>query len=84
MDENKRGVLVGIGYSIQPACGLCTHYSGNSGQVWATCNAQTYEHLKHTGPDRQLSVFAYGSCPSFEVSPGLVDQLGGFKEFVRA
>lgn len=80
MDTNKLKVLRGLPYSIQKTCGLCTHgvFPNND---WGTCQLHTYDHLKHTGEDRKLSIVRYGSCPSFEFHKPLEAMLGSFKEF---
>jgi hypothetical protein len=66
MDANKRLELLRIGYQIRGACGLCKHGVFAPKQDFGTCSIYTYQHLKHTGDRRQLSVHQYGSCDSFE------------------
>jgi len=82
MDANKLKVLQDLSYTVQKSCGLCTHgvFPNND---WGTCNKHTYDHLKHTGEARQLSVFRYGSCEGFEFHKPLEPMLGHFKEFMR-
>ena len=79
MDENKLKVLQGVGYKVNPCCGLCKHgwFPQND---WGTCEIHKYAHLKHTGVSRQLSIHKYGSCPKFEAK-GL-STLGAFGEFL--
>ena len=80
MDDNKLKALQKIKYRIQGTCGTCT--SGKFGNdEWGTCSLYTYEHRKHTGEPRQLSIYRSGSCNDHEFRNDL--QLGGFKEFVE-
>ena len=81
MDANKLKVLRDLPYSIQKTCGLCVHGVFPSND-WGTCQAHTYDHLKHTGEARQLSIFRYGSCPSFKLHEPLLTTIGAFKEFL--
>lgn len=78
MDANKLEVLVDVGYEISPACGIC-QYAELKGE-WGTCNYHEYEHLKHTGPERQLSINRYGSCKDFKPS-NIEMRLGAYLEF---
>lgn len=79
MDANKRQVLEDIGYRIQPTCGGCSHSSFPSDE-WGTCDRHSYEHLKHTGERRHLSVHSSGYCPWFEPTESW--ELGAYVEFV--
>jgi len=72
MDQNKLKVLREVSYSIKPACGLCSfgQFRELEGGDFGTCYKFSYQHQKHTGEKRQLSIFRYGSCPSFELDKG--------------
>ena len=80
MDANKLKVLREIEYTISPACGRCRFMNDND-KLWSTCKLFKYEHEKHTGEPRQLSVYRHGSCAKFE--PIDMDLLHGFQEFVK-
>jgi|SRR5579859_446374 len=73
MDANKLKVLKDNGYVINKACGLCKHMDmPNVKAGFGTCNIKTYEHLKHVGAPRQLSVHEHGVCESdFEMREGV-------------
>lgn len=79
MDANKLKVLRALPYRINPCCALCQH-GWFPKDDWGTCELHTYEHEKHTGPRRQLSIYKQGSCPKFEAKPHL-EHLGAFREF---
>jgi hypothetical protein len=79
MDANKREELLRIGYSIRGTCGTCVHGHFNNDN-FGTCVIHDYQHLKHTGGKRQLSVYAHGSCPKFERGRS---HLGLWEEFVK-
>lgn len=83
MDATKRRKLIEVEYSIPGSCGTCVHVRGMEGRGdWGTCAKFTYEHEKHTDSKRNLSVYRYGGCPSFEAA-GDPFLLGGFIEFFR-
>jgi len=65
MDENKLKKLHQVGYDVQPCCALCKH-SEFGHNAFGTCKKHQYDHVKHTGPDRQLSINKYGCCGFFE------------------
>jgi len=81
MDPNKLKVLQEVSYRINPCCGLCKHgwFPQND---WGTCEIQKYEHQKHSGPPRQLSIHKYGRCPKFKAKQNT--NLGLFQEFFDA
>jgi len=83
MDKNKVLKLQQISYEIKPVCGLCQHFSGHDSQGFGSCGNTTYEHLKHTGPERPLSVHAFGSCHEFKKNPIGLGKLHGFAEFLK-
>lgn len=85
MDAAKLKVLQDEGYQIAPSCGFCEHRSFASPAThWGTCSALSYEHQKHTGPPRQLSIHRAGSCSRFELDRVERDLLGGFGQFFTA
>ena len=83
MDANKTQELRRVGYQIVPTCGMCQHGQDFSfGLPFGTCAIQTYQHQKHTGPVRQLSVHRSGWCPKFELNPKKVEELHDFMQFM--
>lgn len=81
MDADKRRKLIEVSYEIR-ACGVCAWARMQPGADWGTCSIHTYDHQKHTGPERELSVNRHGVCPKFTVHPAAIDALHGFAEFV--
>jgi hypothetical protein len=79
VDENKLRILRKVGYRFPPTCGRCKHGIFPQNQ-WGTCGIHKYEHQKHTGPARALSIHMLGSCPQFE-SQGV--SLGAYQEFLQ-
>lgn len=84
MDKNKLKVLREIDYVIPKQCQLCEHGTfPSAGSPFGTCNIQTYEHLKHTGEPRQLSIYVGGSCSKWVPDEDAIfDGLGDWAEFV--
>jgi hypothetical protein len=82
MDENKRKKLREIGYSIKPCCALCKHGSFTRTVTWGTCDLHEYTHLKHTGPDRKLSIHRLGHCKHFELHGRRTSTLGQYGVYV--
>lgn len=82
MDQNKLEVLRSIGYTIPGTCGLCKHGVFPQNE-WGTCSVQEYQHKKHTGDPRKLSIVKSGSCSLFEKDETKIAVLGAFKEFVK-
>lgn len=80
MDANKLTVLRDVGYKIHKCCGLCVH-GWFPKTDFGTCEKNKYEHQKHTGAPRQLSIHKYGYCPKFEVKPK--HNLGTYEEFLK-
>ena len=78
MDQNKNEALARAGYRIPPSCGLCVHARLASGSAWGTCKVIPYEHLKHSGPQREASIWRGGVCDAFSAAADLVRQLGAF------
>ena len=81
MDENKAKKLQEIGFKILPVCGLCK-YAAFSDYRWGTCEKHTYEHEKHTGPPRQVSVHFAGTCKDFEAANNAA-RLQKFEQFFQ-
>ena len=82
MDENKRLKLVEIKYEVQRCCGMCVHgdFDGND---FGVCFKHSYQHLKHTGDNRDLSVFKYGSCPDFKMTGQAKTYMHAYTEFLN-
>ena len=81
MDANKEAKLREIGYHIRPACASCTHASIQSGHTWGTCTLHEYEHVKHTGPKRKLSIHMLGHCRHFEFDQESLNGLANYGQF---
>lgn len=80
-DANKFAKLREIGYKVPVTCGLCTNGHFSKGQDWGTCRLHQYEHLKHTGLPREVSVIRFGTCPKAVLySPSV---LGAHAEFLE-
>ena len=83
MDKNKLTELRSINYRIPHTCGLCVHGVFVGTSDWGGCAVQQYEHLKHTGPKRQLSIFKGGGCAEkFTLDEARAAQLGAYREFL--
>ncbi len=80
MDRNKLQVLRDIGYRIAPTCSLCRHATFPQNE-WGTCSVNRYEHVKHTGEPRDLSIHKSGVCSKFHVDLVHVEKMGGYSEF---
>nr|MDO8111804.1 hypothetical protein [Candidatus Sigynarchaeota archaeon] len=84
MDENKRKVLLDIGYMIRQACWWCRHGRFTMlSSDWGTCKIHHYDHLKHTGDARELSICRQGWCSKFEEDQSALVKLEKFVEFVE-
>ena len=83
MDLNKLKVLRELNYAINKVCSLCKHSNFHPNTNWGSCNLHEYEHLKHTGPARNLSIHKAGSCSSFEANEDELALLGAFEEFLE-
>ena len=69
-DENKFAKLKEIGYAIPMTCALCEHSNFPSPRApWGTCRLHQYKHLKHTGPERGVSIHRGGCCVELIVDP---------------
>ena len=66
MDGNKLKKLSSINYQLRNCCGRCK-YGNFPNNDFGTCSVHTYEHLKHSEKERELSIHKYGICEnSFE------------------
>lgn len=83
MDTNKQKLLQEIDYKINPCCSLCQYGNFKSNNEFGTCGLYEYEHLKHTGPARKLSIVRIGHCQNFEKDETKVVLLGKFDEFLK-
>ena len=55
---------------------------------WGTCMVNQYQHEKHTGPERDLSINKYGKCAvegegGYEKNVSAYERLGRFAELVE-
>lgn len=83
MDENKLKVLKESGYTVFKSCGLCEHFRSGIGVNFGTCKIQIYDHLKHSGPPREISVTEYGGCQKWEPnSLNFYGTLGTYVQFI--
>ncbi len=83
MDDNKLAELRRIEYRIPPSCGICVFGVFVGLSDWGTCAKHEYQHKKHSGPKRKLSIYRAGSCPKFERDQEVIAKLGGFAEFTN-
>jgi hypothetical protein len=81
-DENKFEKLREIGYSVPTTCGLCVHRNLLVGAHWGTCSLHSYEHKKHTGPARGVSIHVHGTCNDAEADPARTVTLGAHQAFL--
>ena len=86
-DDNKFKVLRDIGYTIPVTCDSCVNSEfPNSKSPWGTCTLPIaqYEHLKHTGERRGVSIHREGSCQFVRGDLAKVTRkaLGAHTEFV--
>lgn len=80
-DENKFETLRSLPYVVQKVCGLCKHgvFPNND---WGSCSNTAYQHKKHTGDVRQVSIVKAGSCSNFELDETKATTLGAHREFL--
>jgi hypothetical protein len=62
MDKNKLAKLEQIGYSFNNCCAICAHGVFRPNTMFGACVLHNYDHLKHTGPTRDLSIHMLGGC----------------------
>lgn len=83
MDRRKLAVLRSIGYTFPATCGLCAFMRrGTKDANWGTCMVHEYQHEKHSGDTRELSVNAFGSCGEFQPADESRELLGAYAEFL--
>lgn len=82
VDKRKLKVLRESGYVFGQTCGLCTFVRPGKDGQWGTCTIHTYEHAKHSGPPREMSVSLFGGCSAFQPKDDIDERLGGFAEFL--
>ena len=80
-DENKFAKLQEAGYTVRPCCILCVHGTSIGPSHWGTCAKHTYEHKKHTGKPRQMSINRVGVCKTFDTDKGQLLKLQSFQSF---
>ena len=84
-DANKFAKLREVGYTIPGTCRFCTH-GWFGGDYFGRCEKHTYEHGKHTGEHRGISIHQCGTCPDWEGDSHGATALGikytAFEEFL--
>lgn len=83
MDSEKFKVLKGIGYVVKETCSTCIHANIRAGAMFGTCEKHSYDHQKHSGPPRQLSINRSGWCPDYVPSATRETELHRFSEFLE-
>jgi len=68
-------------YTVRACCEICTHGTFISTSMWGTCAKHTYEHKKHTGKPRQMSINRVGVCKTFDADESKLDRLQSFRNF---
>ena len=83
-DGNKFAKLREIGYTLPITCGLCVMGEFPDRGDWGTCKIHRYQHLKHTGESRGVSIHRGGSCADAEVdgSKVMAASFGAHLEFL--
>ena len=84
MDKNKLKVLQDIDYKVQRTCGNCDWFVGDSytkSIMFSTCSKHTYEHKKHIGPERKLSVHRDGVCDKHEWNGNALNFMHSYSQF---
>ena len=84
-DANKFTVLRRVGYKIPIQCGICVHGQFRPQQPWGTCAQHPYEHGKHTGPERGISIHRDGTCPEaiIDLDKVATKAYGAHEEFLH-
>ena len=86
MDANKLKKLKEIGYVIPETCDTCLHAEIKPGQDFGECGLITYDHLKHTKPVHELSIYRGGNCIGkgfYELDPEAAKRLGDWAQFLE-
>lgn len=84
-DPNKLEGLREIAYRVQPSCFTCKQGIFIPGSNFGSCKLFYYEHRKHAGKPRPLSIHVTGRCSSFKFNEKKKADLerSGFLEFVE-
>jgi len=82
MDANKKKKYLEVVYGIQRSCQLCKHASFRPQSNWGSCGKHTYNHLKHTDSNRQMSIYRSGICADFEKGAEAYIIPEGYAEFI--
>ena len=80
-DENKFEMLGEVCYTVRACCAICAHGTFIGLAQWGTCAKHTYEHKKHTGDKRQMSINILGVCKTFEADEAKLARLQSFRNF---
>jgi hypothetical protein len=83
MDLNKLQVLREVGYTIPRSCTLCANSKWEGASEWGSCMITTYQHKKHIGLPRQLSIYRGGQCSKFVLEESAAATLGAYIEFIK-
>lgn len=84
MDANKLILLNHVDYKVCRCCYFCKHAEPFlAHNNWSTCRKHLYQHLKHTGEMRQMSILKFGVCRDFEFADVYQTGLGAFSQFLR-
>jgi hypothetical protein len=89
VDANKLKVLKSIGYEVRLTCANCVHsFFPSERSDWGTCSKNQYQHEKHTGDARDLSIHKSGRCAvegpdGYTPSPTAIGMLGRFAELLE-
>lgn len=88
MDANKLQVLNDIGYHLPDCCEHCEFSSFVRGELFGECLQFDYDHGKHTGRSRGVSIHRTGVCAFFTPCTGVRREtkdarLHGFVELRR-
>jgi hypothetical protein len=79
MDKNKLDKLREINYTVKKCCGNCTFSYIKTDKLFGVCKKYNYDHLKHCGESRQLSVNRYGFCLCHVVNEKFVNEIHAYK-----
>lgn len=80
-DKNKLKVLQDINYKILRTCANCKHAELTEYNEWGTCKVHKYQHGKHTGDDRGVSIHKSGTCKSHDYELMVTFRYGAHDQF---
>jgi hypothetical protein len=85
MDANKLKVLKDLPYVIRATCQTCVsaNFPKDERLEFGTCGKHLYEHQKHAGEPRELSIHRYGVCPHWSENRVATVKLGGYGQFLE-